>query len=96
MLSPAHKPNMLIFHLAFLKFGNKKLENSIKAYGKKFYEENDLSMSFTMPYSRNSSCHQRAHLITPEEHNILYSWQDKLEVIHLKWHKQTETLKKIF
>ena len=72
-----------------------RLENKIKAYGQKFYEENDLSMSFIMPYSRNS-CHQRAQLITPEEYNILYSWHDKLEVIHLKWHKQKETLKNIF
>ena len=72
-----------------------RLENKIKAYGQKFYEENDLSMSFTMPYSRNS-CHQRAQLVTPEEYNILYSWHDKLEVIHLKWHKQKETLKNMF
>jgi len=74
---------------------NKKLEKDINSYGKKFFEENDMSMEFTMPNS-NYSCYQRAHLVTPEEYQILCVWNDKLEDIHLQWHKHYEEMKNKF
>jgi hypothetical protein len=71
------------------------LRESINAYGKNFFEENDMSMEFTMPNS-NYSCYQRAHLVTPEEYQILCTWNDKLESIQLKWHKHYEEMKEKF
>ena len=71
------------------------LEDSIKAYSKNFYEENDLAMEFTMPKS-DYNCHQRAQLVTPEEYVILMTWKDKLEVIQLKWYKQKNEMKAMF
>ena len=71
------------------------LRGSINAYGKNFFEENDMSMEFTMPNS-NYSCYQRAHLVTPEEYQILCTWNDKLESIQLKWHKHYEEMKEKF
>ena len=71
------------------------LEKSIKSYGTKFFEDNDMSMEFTMPNS-NYSCYQRAHLVTPEEYQILCVWSDKLESIQLQWHKHYEEMKEKF
>ena len=65
---------------------HQKLEAKINSYGKTFFEDNDMSMEFTMPNS-NYSCYQRAHLVTPEEYQILCVWSDKLESIQLQWHK---------
>ena len=72
-----------------------KLKNSINSYGTKFFEENDMSMEFTMPNS-NYSCYQRAHLVTPEEYQILCVWRDKLENIQLQWHKHYAEMKEKF
>ena len=72
-----------------------KLEKDINSYGKKFFEENDLHMEFTMPNS-NYSCYQRAHLVTPEEYQILCVWNDKLESVQLQWHKHYEEMKTKF
>ena len=72
-----------------------KLKNSIDSYGKTFFEDNDMSMEFTMPNS-NYSCYQRAHLVTPEEYQILLVWKDKLENIQLQWHKHYEEMKEKF
>ena len=72
-----------------------KLKDSINSYGTKFFEENDLSMEFTMPNS-SYSCYQRAHLVTPEEYQILCVWGDKLESIQLQWHKHYEEMKEKF
>ncbi len=72
-----------------------KLRNDINSYGKKFFEDNDMSMEFTMPNS-NYSCYQRAHLITPEEYQILCVWNDKLEDIQLQWHKHYAEMKEKF
>jgi len=71
------------------------LRESINAYSKNFFEENDMAMEFTMPNS-NYSCYQRAHLVTPEEYQILCTWNDKLESIQLKWHKHYEEMKAKF
>ena len=72
-----------------------KLKDSIDSYGKTFFEDNDMSMEFTMPNS-NYSCYQRAHLVTPEEYQILLVWKDKLENIQLQWHKHYEEMKEKF
>ena len=72
-----------------------KLKDDIDSYGKKFFEDNDMSMEFTMPNS-NYSCYQRAHLITPEEYQILCVWTDKLEGIQLQWHKHYAEMKEKF
>ncbi len=48
-----------------------------------------------MPNS-NYSCYQRAHLITPEEYQVLMIWKDKLEGIRLKWHKHYHEMKEKF
>ena len=71
------------------------LRESINAYSKNFFEENDMAMEFTMPNS-NYSCYQRAHLVTPEEYQILCTWNDKLESIQLQWHKHYEEMKAKF
>jgi hypothetical protein len=71
------------------------LEKSIKSYGTKFFEDNDMSMEFTMPNS-NYSCYQRAHLVTSKEYKVLCSWGDKLEDIQLQWHKHYEEMKEKF
>ena len=72
-----------------------KLKGDIDSYGKTFFEDNDMSMEFTMPNS-NYSCYQRAHLVTPEEYQILCVWNDKLESIQLQWHKHYEEMKEKF
>ena len=71
------------------------LRESINAYSKNFFDDNDMSMEFTMPNS-NYSCYQRAHLVTPEEYQILCTWNDKMESIQLKWHKHYEEMKEKF
>ena len=71
------------------------LEKSIKSYGTKFFEDNDMSMEFTMPNS-NYSCYQRAQLVTPEEYQTLMIWSDKLEGVRLKWHKHYHEMKEKF
>jgi len=71
------------------------LRESINAYSKNFFEDNDMAMEFTMPNS-NYSCYQRAHLVTSEEYQILCTWNDKLESIQLKWHKHYEEMKEKF
>ena len=71
------------------------LEKSIEAYSTKFFKENDMSMEFTMPNS-NYSCYQRAHLVSEEQYQVLYSWTDAMETIQLKWHKQKEEMKSMF
>ena len=73
----------------------KDLEESIKTYSTKFFKENDMNMEFTMPNS-NYSCYQRAHLVSEEQYQVLYSWTDAIEVIQLKWHKQKEEMKSMF
>ena len=71
------------------------IKEKIDGYQSKFFEDNNMSMEFTMPNS-NYSCYQRAHLITPEEYQVLMIWQDKLEGIRLKWHKHYEEMKEKF
>ena len=71
------------------------IKEKIDGYQSKFFEDNNMSMEFTMPNS-NYSCYQRAHLITPEEYQVLMIWQDKLEGVRLKWHKHYEEMKEKF
>ena len=71
------------------------IRDKIDKYQSKFFEDNDMAMEFTMPNS-NYSCYQRAHLITPEEYQVLMIWKDKLEGIRLKWHKHYHEMKEKF
>ena len=71
------------------------IKEKIDGYQSKFFEDNNMSMEFTMPNS-NYSCYQRAHLITPEEYQIFMIWNDKLESIRLKWHKHYAEMKEKF
>ena len=71
------------------------LENSIEKYGKKFFTDNDVSLSVITPRS-NHSCYERAVLVTPEEFALLSSWKNSLERIQLKWYKQAEEMKSLF
>lgn len=71
------------------------LERSIRNYGQKFFDDNDLSMSVITPRT-NHSCYERAILVTPEEFSQLYAWKNAIERIHLKWHKQAEEMKGLF
>ena len=43
----------------------REIKDKIDAYQKKFFEDNDMAMSFIVPKSRYS-CHQRARLVTSE------------------------------
>ena len=72
-----------------------QINKKIDAYQSKFFEDNDMSMEFTMPNS-NYSCYQRAQLVTPEEYQTLLIWNDKLESIRLKWHKHYAEMKEKF
>ena len=67
----------------------------IAAYQQKFFDDNDLSMSFTVPRS-SSSCHQRARIITSEQLAVFDDYLSKLERVHLKWHKHYEQMKEKF
>ena len=71
------------------------IRDKIDKYQSKFFKDNDMAMEFTMPNS-NYSCYQRAHLITPEEYQVLMIWKDKLEGIRLKWHKHYHEMKEKF
>ena len=71
------------------------IRDKIDAYQQKFFEDNDLAMSFTVPRS-NSSCHQRARLITSEQLAVFDDYLSKLERVHLKWHKHYEQMKEKF
>ena len=73
---------------------------SIGKYNIKFFEDNGLDsedLSFEVPYdSNNRSCHQRARLITEEQHDILAQYKYKLGALRLVWHKALEQMKKEF
>ena len=71
------------------------IREKIDAYQKKFFEDNDLAMSFTVPRS-SSSCHQRARIITSEQLAVFDDYLSKLERVHLKWHKHYEQMKEKF
>jgi len=73
----------------------RQIKDKIDAYQSKFFEDNDMSMEFTMPNS-NYSCYQRAQLVTSEEYQTLLIWQDKLEGVRLKWHKHYAEMKEKF
>ena len=71
------------------------IRDKIDAYQQKFFDDNDLAMSFTVPRSQ-SSCHQRARIITSEQLAVFDNYLDKLERVHLKWHKHYEQMKEKF
>ena len=71
------------------------IRDKIDAYQQKFFDDNDLAMSFTVPRSQ-SSCHQRARLITSEQLAVFDDYLSKLERVHLKWHKHYEQMKEKF
>ena len=71
------------------------IRDKIDAYQQKFFEDNDLAMSFTVPRSQ-SSCHQRARIITSEQLAVFDDYLSKLERVHLKWHKHYEQMKEKF
>jgi len=71
------------------------IRNKIDAYQQKFFDDNDLSMSFTVPKS-SSSCHQRARIITSEQLAVFDDYLSKLERIRIKWHKHYEQMKEKF
>ena len=71
------------------------IREKIDAYQQKFFDDNDLAMSFTVPRSQ-SSCHQRARLITSEQLAVFDDYLSKLERVHLKWHKHYEQMKEKF
>ena len=71
------------------------IRDKIDAYQQKFFDDNDLSMSFTVPRS-SSSCHQRARIITSEQLAVFDDYLSKLERIRLKWHKHYEEMKEKF
>ena len=73
----------------------RQINEKIDKYQSKFFEDNGMSMEFTMPNS-NYSCYQRAQLVTPEEYQTLLIWQDKLEGVRLKWHKHYAEMKEKF
>ena len=74
--------------------------DKIQAYNNKFFEDNGLDsedLSFEVPYdSNNRSCHQRARLITSEQHDILAQYKYKLGAVRLVWHKALEQMKSEF
>ena len=71
------------------------IREKIDTYQQKFFDDNDLAMSFTVPKSQ-SSCHQRARIITSEQLAVFDDYLDKLERVHLKWHKHYEQMKEKF
>ncbi len=81
---------MTIHHTEIRNIGEK-----IDAYQQKFFDDNDLAMSFTVPRSQ-SSCHQRARIITSEQLAVFDDYLSKLERVHLKWHKHYEQMKEKF
>ena len=73
----------------------RQIKDKINAYQQKFFNDNDLAMSFTVPRSQ-SSCHQRARIITSEQLSVFDDYLDKMERVHLKWHKHYEEMKEKF
>ena len=73
----------------------RKIHEKIDAYQQKFFDDNDLAMVFTVPKSE-SSCHQRARIITSEQLAVFDDYLSKLERVHLKWHKHYEQMKEKF
>ena len=71
------------------------IAEKINAYQQKFFHDNDLSMSFTVPKNRHS-CHQRARLISSDELAVFDEYLSGLERIRLKWHKHYEEMKEKF
>ncbi len=71
------------------------IKDKIDAYQKKFFEDNDMAMSFTVPKSRHS-CHQRARLVTSDELAGFEKYLSALERVRLKWHKHYEEMKEKF
>jgi hypothetical protein len=71
------------------------IADSIDAYQKKFFEDNDMAMSFTVPKTRYS-CHQRARLVTSDELAVFEKYLSALERVRLKWHKHYEEMKEKF
>jgi len=71
------------------------IREKIDAYQKNFFDDNDLTMTFTVPISHNS-CHQRARIITSEQLAVFDDYLSKLERVHLKWHKHYEQMKEKF
>ena len=71
------------------------IKDKIDAYQKKFFEDNDMAMSFTVPKSRHS-CHQRARLVTSDELAVFEKYLSALERVRLKWHKHYEEMKEKF
>ena len=73
---------------------------SIGKYNIKFFEDNGLDsedLSFEVPYdSNNRSYHQRARLITEEQHDILAQYKYKLGAVRLVWHKALAQMKAEF
>ena len=73
----------------------RQIKDKINAYQQKFFDDNDLTMSFTVPKS-HQSCHQRARVITSEQLAVFDNYLDKLERVHLKWYKHYEQMKEKF
>ena len=71
------------------------IRDKIDAYQKTFFEDNDMTMSFTVPKT-SYSCHQRARIITSEQLAVFDDYLSKLERIRLKWHKHYEQMKEKF
>ena len=71
------------------------IKDKIDAYQKKFFEDNDMAMSFTVPKSRHS-CHQRARLVSSDELAVFEKYLSALERVRLKWHKHYEEMKEKF
>ena len=73
----------------------REIKDKIDAYQKKFFEDNDMAMSFTVPKSRHS-CHQRARLVSSDELAVFETYLSALERVRLKWHKHYEEMKEKF
>ena len=73
----------------------REIKDKIDAYQKKFFEDNDMAMSFTVPKSRHS-CHQRARLVSSDELAVFEKYLSALERVRLKWHKHYEEMKEKF
>ena len=71
------------------------IKDKIDAYQKKFFEDNDMAMSFIVPKSRHS-CHQRARLVSSDELAVFEKYLSALERVRLKWHKHYEEMKEKF
>ena len=76
------------------------LREAIGKYNTKFFEDSGFDsdeLSFEVPYdSNNRSCHQRARLITAEQHEILAKYAYKLGAVKIAWHKALAQMKSEF